>query len=100
MKPPRNLFRKCGQNRKGPNGPPLVVRAGTKEELEKAKGKSMGEERYMPQIQAMHDQNLHGIQRPGLHMVEIRHDPDCRRPQGQPCTCNPDVGIAGDPQTN
>lgn len=23
--------------------------------------------------------------------VEIRHDPECRRPRGGPCTCEPEI---------
>ncbi len=30
----------------------------------------------------------------------IEHAPDCRRPQGKPCTCNPDVRFARDPLVN
>jgi hypothetical protein len=34
-----------------------------------------------------------GPMRPGLYFVTRAHDATCRRPQGAPCTCLPDVSI-------
>ena len=29
--------------------------------------------------------------RPGVHHVHALHDAECRRPEGSPCTCTPDL---------
>lgn len=78
MKPnrPRDLFRRRGHHR------------------------NPGDVGYQPEILNLLRQNPH-IARPGtVSFVEIRHDPYCRRPRGEPCTCNLDVQFAGDPTAN
>ena len=39
-----------------------------------------------------------GYFRPGtVTMAEVRHDADCRRPEGEPCTCHPDIELVVKP---
>lgn len=46
---------------------------------------------YLSPVFAAH---ASGMIPPGtLTAVEIRHDDDCRRPDGGPCTCRPDVEL-------
>ena len=67
---PRNLFRSRGRAR------------------------NLGEDRYIPKAAELARRNPHMV-RPGtIREMEVWHDPDCPRPRGMACTCNPDVRFA------
>ena len=83
MKQPRNLFRSRGRQR----GNVLRVTP-------------FPEASYHDTTAELVRQNPQIFPRGKVTMVEVGHDPDCRRPQGEPCTCNPDVKFAGDPEAN